>query len=97
MYFLLKLYKQPYNPLLPIVCMDEKSKQLLADTRHPIEARPGKSEKYDYEYKRKGTCNVFVAVEPKGEEPVYKSNRYEDEERVCLFCGRISGEAFCES
>lgn len=66
MYFLLKLYKQPYNPLLPIVCMDEKSKQLLADTRHPIEARAGKPEKYDYEYKRKGTCNVFVAVEPKG-------------------------------
>jgi hypothetical protein len=46
--------------------MDEKSKQLLADTRHPIEAGPGKPEKYDYEYKRKGTCNVFVAVEPKG-------------------------------
>lgn len=45
--------------------MDEKSKQLLADTRQPIKASPGKVEKYDYEYKRKGTCNIFVAVEPK--------------------------------
>jgi hypothetical protein len=45
--------------------MDEKSKQLLADCRQPIEGKPGKPEKYDYEYKRKGTCNIFVAVEPK--------------------------------
>ena len=44
---------------------DEKSKQLLEDTRQPIKAKPGKLEKYDYEYKRKGTCNIFVAIEPK--------------------------------
>jgi len=66
MYRLLKLYKQPYNPCQPVVCMDEKSKQLLEDNRKPIKAKPGKVEKYDYEYKRKGTCNIFVAVEPKG-------------------------------
>ena len=47
-----------------MVCMDEKSKQLLEDSRIPIKAKPGKPEKYDYEYKRKGTCNIFVAVEP---------------------------------
>jgi hypothetical protein len=46
--------------------MDEKSKQLLEDNRKPIKAKPGKLEKYDYEYKRKGTCNIFVAVNPKG-------------------------------
>jgi hypothetical protein len=72
MYLLLKLYKQPYDPLLPLVCMDEKSKQLLEDNRQPIAAKPGKPEKYDYEYKRKGTCNVFVAVEPKGGNRVIK-------------------------
>lgn len=66
MYRLLELYKQAYNPLQPVVCMDEKSKQLLADSRQPIQAKPGKPEKVDYEYKRKGTCNIFVAVEPKG-------------------------------
>jgi DDE superfamily endonuclease len=65
MYRLLELYKQDYDPLYPLVCMDEKSKQLLADSRKPIEAKPGKPQKYDYEYKRKGTCNIFVAVEPK--------------------------------
>ena len=45
--------------------MDEESKQLLEDSRLPIKARTGKIEKYDYEYVRKGTCNVFVAINPK--------------------------------
>jgi hypothetical protein len=49
----------------PVVCMDEKSKQLLEDSRSPISARPGSVERYDYEYKRKGTCNIFMAVNPK--------------------------------
>ena len=62
----MELYKEPYNPSQPIVCMDEKSKQLLEDNRKPIRAKPGKLEKYDYEYNRKGTCNIFVAVDPKG-------------------------------
>ncbi len=66
MYRLLELYKEQYNPSLPVVCMDEKSRQLLEDKRKPIKAAPGKVEKYDYEYKRKGTCNIFVAVDPKG-------------------------------
>lgn len=65
MYCLLDLYQLPYNPKQPLVCMDEKSKQLLEDSRTPIKAKPGKPEKYDYEYKRKGTCNIFVAVAPK--------------------------------
>lgn len=67
-----KLYKQQYDPLQPIVCMDEKSKQLLADTRKSIKAKPRKPEKYDYEYKRKGTCNIFVAVEPKAGKRIVK-------------------------
>ncbi len=66
MYRLLKLYKEQYDPCQPVVCMDEKNKQLLEDNRTPIKAKPGKPEKYDYEYKRKGTCNIFVAVAPKG-------------------------------
>jgi hypothetical protein len=66
MYRLLELYQQDYDASQPLVCMDEKSKQLLEDSRQPIKAKPGKLEKYDYEYKRKGTCNIFVAVVPKG-------------------------------
>lgn len=65
MYRLLDLYKEPYDPHHPVVCMDEKSKQLLEDSRQPIAAKPGSMERYDYEYKRKGTCNIFVAVNPK--------------------------------
>jgi len=65
MYRLLELYQQGYDPSQPLVCMDEKSKQLLEDSRQPIKAKSGKLEKYDYEYKRRGTCNIFVAVAPK--------------------------------
>lgn len=64
MYRLLNLYKKPYNPKFPVVCFDEKSKQLLADSRKPIPMKPGSVKKYDYEYSRNGTCNIFVAVEP---------------------------------
>jgi len=65
MYKLLDLYNLPYNPLQPVVCMDEKSKQLISDTRQPIKMSKGKTQKIDYEYKRNGTRNIFVAVEPK--------------------------------
>ena len=61
---LLNLYKKPYNPKFPVVCFDEKSKQLLSDSRKPIPMKPGSVKKYDYEYSRNGTCNIFVAVEP---------------------------------
>ena len=66
MYELLALYAQPYRAQEPVVCVDEKSKQLLQQTRAAIAARPGQIAKEDYEYKRAGTRNIFVAVEPKG-------------------------------
>jgi hypothetical protein len=61
-----------YNPCQPIVCMDEKSKQLLEDSRKPIKSKPGKPEKYDYEYRRKGICNIFVAIAPQEGKRVVK-------------------------
>lgn len=60
----LDVYQQPYDPKRPQVCMDETSKQLLADTREPISARPGSPEKFDYEYKREGVANLFMFFEP---------------------------------
>jgi hypothetical protein len=66
MYDLLGLYAKPYNAAEPVICIDEKSKQLLQQTRRPIPATPGQVAKEDYEYKRAGTRNLFVAVEPKG-------------------------------
>jgi DDE superfamily endonuclease len=65
MYDLLRLYAQPYDPAEPVVCLDEKSKQLLEQTRRPILVAPGQAAKEDYEYKRAGTRNLFVAVESK--------------------------------
>lgn len=66
MYRLLDLYAEVYNPDYPVVCVDEKSKQLIEEIRTPIRLKPGGTEKYDYEYIRRGTRNIFVAVEPKG-------------------------------
>jgi len=66
MYDLLDLYKQPYDASEPVICVDEKSKQLLEQTRRPLPPKPGVVAKEDYEYKRAGTRNIFVAVEPKG-------------------------------
>lgn len=66
MYRLLALYEEEYNPKRPVICIDEKSKQLIEEKRTPIPLKPGSPAKYDYEYKRNGTRNIFVAVEPKG-------------------------------
>ncbi len=66
MYDLLDLYEEPYNPLKPVLGIDEKPKQLIEDNRIPISMRPGKIEKQDYEYKRRGKVNIFMGVEPKG-------------------------------
>ncbi len=60
----LDVYKRPYDPKRPQICMDETSKQLLADTREPIPMKPGNPERYDYEYKRKGVANLFMFCEP---------------------------------
>ncbi len=66
MYALLALYARPFRSREPVVCVDEKSKQLLRDMRAPLPLQPGVPAKHDYEYARAGTCNLFVAVEPKG-------------------------------
>src|SRR6516162_799516 len=60
----LDVYHRPYDPQRPVVCMDECSKQLIGEVREPLPAKPGQVAKYDSEYERKGTANVFMAVEP---------------------------------
>ena len=66
MYDLLELYALGHRREQPVICVDEKSKQLLAETREPLRMRAGQCRKEDYEYKRHGTRNIFVAVEPRG-------------------------------
>ncbi len=60
----LDLYAEPYDPHRPVVCFDETSTQLLADVREPLPAQPGRPRRQDYEYRRGGTRNIFLACEP---------------------------------
>jgi hypothetical protein len=66
MYHILYLYNKPYDPKNPVIGFDEKPVQLLEDSRTPIPMKQGSKERYDYEYRRKGTVNVFVATDFKG-------------------------------
>ena len=60
----LDLYAEPYNPERPVVCFDETSTQMLADARPAIPVEPGRPRRVDYEYRREGTRNLFMACEP---------------------------------
>jgi hypothetical protein len=60
----LDVYKRPYDPKRPQVCMDETSKQLIGETLKPLPAKPGRPQLYDYEYVRHGVANLFMIVEP---------------------------------
>jgi transposase len=60
----LDLYAEPYDVRRPQVCFDESPVQLLSETRHPLPARRGQPARYDYEYRRAGTANLFLFVQP---------------------------------
>jgi len=60
----LGLYEKPYKAHEPVVCLDERPVQLHGESRARSRAKPGKEARYDYEYVRKGTANIFCAVEP---------------------------------
>ena len=68
----LAVYHRPHDPQRPVVCLDECSKQLIGEVRTPLpprparDDRPGQAERYDYEYMRNGTANLFMAFEPLG-------------------------------
>jgi transposase len=61
----LEILEKPYNPAEPVVCLDEKPVTLHGDVRSPSPAKPGREARQDSEYERRGTANVFCAVEPK--------------------------------
>ena len=63
---ILAVYKRPYDPDKPMVCMDETTKQLTKETRDPVVPEPGIPARYDYEYERNGVCNLFMFYEPFG-------------------------------
>lgn len=63
---LLDLYAEPFSPARPVVCMDEASKQLVGEMKLPLPTAPGRPKRVDYEYRRNGTVNLFVFVQPRG-------------------------------
>jgi hypothetical protein len=60
----LEVYHRPHDPACPVVCVDETSKQLIVETRKPIPAKPGRPARYEYEYERNGTANLFMMFAP---------------------------------
>jgi hypothetical protein len=60
----LEVYQRPHDPERPLVCLDETSKQMVAETRAPIPVQPGQKARYDYEYERKGVANLFMIFAP---------------------------------
>lgn len=60
----LRLYKQPVNPKIPLICMDETTKQLVKEVICPIPAAPGIPARSDYENERNGVCDLFMYYEP---------------------------------
>lgn len=96
MYDLLDLYEEPYDPRRPVIGVDEKSKQLLEDTRKPIPMKPGSPEKYDYEYKRKGTVNIFLCVEPKAGKRVTKVTDRRTKKDFANFIKDLVDHEYCD-
>jgi hypothetical protein len=60
----IEVYSRPYDPMKPVVCMDEKPYQKLSDVRESLPAKPGSIKKVDSEYQREGTCSIFIYTEP---------------------------------
>jgi hypothetical protein len=60
----LDLYALPYDAAYPVVCLDERPVQLLSDVTEPLPIKPGRKHRFDYEYHREGTCNLFMLLQP---------------------------------
>ena len=72
MEMVLSVYKRILDLRYPVICMDESPRQLIAETKVPISASPGQPARHDYEYKRCGVCNIFLACEPLAGERMVK-------------------------
>ena len=83
MYNILDLYQKPYNPRYPVIGLDEKPKQLIDDSRKSIPMTLGHREKYDYEYVRHGTANIFMAIEFKAGKRIARVTSQRTKKRFC--------------
>jgi hypothetical protein len=87
----LDVYKRPYDPLRPVVCMDESPRQLIRETRLPLPNRPGTVTRHDYEYERCGVCNVFLAVEPLAGQRIIEVTEHRTKRDWAFFLQEIAG------
>ena len=88
----LDVYEMPYNPFIPVVCMDEKPYQLLGEARESWAMRPGDNKKVDSEYVREGTCSIFAFIEPLGgrHHVSVREHRTAVEERIILVMDNLN-------
>lgn len=91
MYDLLNLYAKAYDPKNPVICFDEKSKQLLSHVKNPLR---GKITREDYHYKRNGTRNIFMAVEPKGGKRYTEVTKHRKKPDYARFIRRLTDEFY---
>jgi hypothetical protein len=88
----LDVYKRPYDPRRPVVCMDESPRQLIRETRLPLVPGRGTAARYDYEYERCGVCNVFLAVEPLAGKRIVKMTERKTKTDWASFLEDIAGQ-----
>lgn len=93
----LEVYKLPYNPAFPVVCMDESPKQLIKETRCSIPMVPGNEKKIDYEYTRCGMCNIFMANEPLKGKRFVEVTETKTKKDWALFIKAIADEHYKEA
>lgn len=93
----LEVYRRPYDPRRPQVCMDETSKQLLEHTRIPIPASPGTLAREDDEYKRCGTANIFLCTEPLTGQNFIKATERRTKVDFAHFIRDLCDGPYCEA
>ena len=97
MYDILDLYQGPYDPLRPVIGLDERSKQLLQEKRKSVPMKPGYPERYDYEYVRGGTVNIFLAVDFKAGRRHVKVTNRRTKRDFALYVRELVDEVFREA
>jgi len=94
MEMVLDIYKIPYNEAVPVICMDESPKQLIKETRMPIERKPGSDAKEDFEYERCGVANIFMVNEPLAGRRHVKVTERKTKKDWALFIKEIADEHY---
>ena len=94
MEMVLDIYKIPYNEAVPVICMDESPKQLIKETRTPIERKPGCDAKEDFEYERCGVANIFMVNEPLAGRRHVKVTERKTKKDWALFIKEIADEYY---